>query len=82
MEKVEYCHVVNYSIPELPPANPPNDYGSYKGSAANHHYIFENVVNTLNGSSTITTNGLEGMKVVEIIERIYRQRNLDETLKQ
>jgi predicted dehydrogenase len=76
MEQVDYCHIENYSMPELPPANPPNDYGPYKGSAANHHYIFENVVETLRGSSTITTNALEGLKVVDIIERIYQQRDL------
>ncbi|MEM7035809.1 MAG: Gfo/Idh/MocA family oxidoreductase [Bacteroidota bacterium] len=80
MEKVEYCHVENYEMPELPPANPPNDYGPYKGSAANHHYIFENVVETLTGKGSITTNALEGLKVVEIIERIYEQRDLNAIL--
>jgi hypothetical protein len=58
-------------MPTLPPSNPPNDYGTYKGSAANHHYIIENVVEVLNDKTTITTNALEGMKVVDIIERIY-----------
>lgn len=76
MEQVEYCHIDNYEMPVLPPANPPNDYGPYKGSAANHHYIFENVVDTLKGKSTITTNALEGLKIVDIIERIYQQRDL------
>jgi predicted dehydrogenase len=71
MEKVEYCHIENYEMPILPPSNPPNDYGTYKGSAANHHYIIENVVEVLNDKTTITTNALEGMKVVDIIERIY-----------
>ncbi|MBX3242548.1 MAG: Gfo/Idh/MocA family oxidoreductase [Chitinophagaceae bacterium] len=71
MNDVEYCHIKDYTMPELPPANPPNDYGPYKGSAANHHYIFENVVDVLKGRSPITTNALEGLKVVEIIERIY-----------
>lgn len=71
MDKVEYCHIENYTMPELAPVNPPNDYGHYKGSAANHHYVIQNVVDTLHGKSTITTNALEGMKVVEIIERIY-----------
>ncbi|HPS27320.1 MAG TPA: gfo/Idh/MocA family oxidoreductase, partial [Bacteroidales bacterium] len=59
----------------LDPVNPANDYGTYKGSAANHHYVIENVVNTLKGRTTITTNALEGMKVVDIIERIYEVRN-------
>jgi predicted dehydrogenase len=75
MNEIEYCHIEGYKRPELPPTNPPNDYGPFKGSAANHHYVIENVINTLNGTDTITANALEGMKVVEIIERIYEERN-------
>ncbi len=71
MNEVEYCHVKDYSMPILAPTNPGNDYGAYKGSAQNHNYIIENVVNVLKGNDSITTNALEGMKVVEIIERIY-----------
>ena len=74
MNEVEYCHIKNYSMPQLPPVNPANDYGTYKGSAANHHYIIENVVDTLKGRTTATTNALEGLKVVDIIERIYALR--------
>lgn len=74
MNEVEYCHIENYTMPELAPVNPANDYGNYKGSAANHHYIIENVVNTLKGRTTVTTNALEGLKVVDIIERIYSLR--------
>ncbi len=72
MNEVEYCHIADYTMPQLPPSNPANDYGHYKGSASNHHYIVENVVDTLKGRTTITTNALEGLKVVEIIERIYQ----------
>jgi UDP-N-acetyl-2-amino-2-deoxyglucuronate dehydrogenase len=71
MNEVEVCRIKNYEMPQLPPSNPPNDYGPYKGSAANHHYIFENVVDVLTGRAPITTNALEGLKVVEIIEKIY-----------
>ncbi|MET6996587.1 Gfo/Idh/MocA family protein [Chitinophaga defluvii] len=74
MDKVEICNVKDYTLPELAPTNPGNDYGAYKGSAANHHFVIENVVNVLKGRSSITTNALEGLKVVEIIERIYKQR--------
>ena len=74
MNEIEYCHVKDYAKPELPATNPPNDYGPFKGSAANHHFVFENVVNTLKGNDTITANALEGMKVVDIIERIYQFR--------
>ena len=71
MDKVEYCHVKDYKMPELAPTNPGNDYGAYKGSAANHNYVIENVIDVLKGRAAITTNALEGLKVVEIIERIY-----------
>ena len=33
--------------------------------------MIENVVNTLTGKGQIMTNALEGMKVVDMIERIY-----------
>lgn len=75
MNEVEYCEIENYEIPELRPSNPPNDYGLYKGSAQNHNYVIENVVDKLQNEGTITTNVLEGMKIVEIIERIYQVRD-------
>jgi UDP-N-acetyl-2-amino-2-deoxyglucuronate dehydrogenase len=71
MNEVQYCHIQDYTMPELPPSLPPNDYGHYKGSAANHHFVIENVVSTLKGRTVATTNALEGLKVVEIIEKIY-----------
>jgi predicted dehydrogenase len=73
MNEVEYCHVKNYEMPELAPTNPGNDYGAYKGSAQNHHYVIDNVVNVLKNKTgeKITTNASEGYKVVDIIERIY-----------
>lgn len=72
MNEVEYCHIEDYEMPELAESNPPNDYGPYKGSAANHHYVYENIVEVLKDGKAITTNALEGMKVVDIIERIYQ----------
>jgi predicted dehydrogenase len=77
MDKVEYCHIQGYEMPELAPTNPANDYGHYKGSANNHHFVIQNVVDTIHGHSTITTNALEGLKVVDIIERIYALRKED-----
>ncbi|MDR3246102.1 MAG: Gfo/Idh/MocA family oxidoreductase, partial [Prevotellaceae bacterium] len=72
MNEVEYCHVKDYKMPELAPTNPGNDYGAYKGSAQNHNFVIENVVNVLNSDEAITTNILEGLKVVDIIEKIYK----------
>lgn len=75
MNEVEYCNIKDYEMPVLKEANPANDYGPYKGSAANHNYVIENVVDTLKNRSTATTNALEGLKVVDIIERIYAERD-------
>ena len=71
MERIEYCHVAGYQPPDLPAAAPPNQYPGYTGSAANHHFVIQNVVDTLRHRAYASTNALEGLKVVEIIERIY-----------
>ena len=72
MNEIEYCHIEDYEMPELEPTNPPNEYGPYKGSAANHHFVIENVVNAMLGNQSSTTNVFEGMKVVGFIEKIYK----------
>ncbi|MCQ2219128.1 MAG: Gfo/Idh/MocA family oxidoreductase [Paludibacteraceae bacterium] len=75
MNEVEYCHIKDYEMPTLAPSNPPNDYGAYKGSAQNHHYVIQNVVEKLQEKGSIMTNVLEGLKVIDIIERIYQVRD-------
>lgn len=75
MNEVEVCNIKDYEMPVLAETNPGNDYGAYKGSAANHNYVIKNVIDTLKGRTSATTNALEGLKVVEIIERIYKVRN-------
>lgn len=72
MNEVEYCHIKDYVMPELAPTNPGNDYGAYKGSAQNHNFVIDNIVDVLKNRAPITVNALEGLKVVEIIERIYQ----------
>ena len=76
MNEVEYCHIEDYYMPVLAVSNPPNDYGPYKGSAANHHFVHENIADVLVGKRSITNNALEGMKVEDIIERIYNTVSL------
>jgi hypothetical protein len=58
-------------MPTLPPSSPPNDYGQYKGSAANHHFVIEEVVNHINYNSPCITTSQDGRSVVEIIENIH-----------
>ncbi len=75
MDKVEFCHIQNYTLPELPPTRPANDYGTYKGSANNHHLVIKNVVANLLNQTPIAATAEEGLAVVNIIERIYSLRN-------
>ena len=70
---LEYAQVKNYDFGILPKGNEANNYGSYKGSMSNHHKIYENVIDVLNNKATISTNAFEGMKTVEIIEKIYNE---------
>lgn len=72
MNEIVYCHIKDYKQPVLEDTLPPNDYGKYKGSAANHQFVIQNVVDALLKDVTLTTNSLEGLKVVEIIENIYK----------
>jgi len=74
MENVEHCHIDGYDMPGLPKLSTKHNYGNYKGAAANHHFIIENVIDTLNGKTEITTSADEGLKVVDIIERIYSEK--------
>jgi predicted dehydrogenase len=71
LNELEYQDIENYRIENLPPGNPPNQYGQYQGSMSNHDKVYQNVIEVLEGSGIIATNGLEGLKTVEIIDKIY-----------
>lgn len=71
LNELEYQHIEDYSISDLPPGNPPNNYGQYVGSMSNHDKVYANVVEVLSNGGVIATNGFEGLKTVEIIDKIY-----------
>ncbi len=72
MDSVVECHIDNYEMPELAPCNAPNNYGGYKGSAANHCYVIENVVNTVNGEERPHVSPEEALRVIEFICDAYK----------
>jgi len=74
MEKVLYCNIEGYDFKPLSEANAPNQYGNYTGSAANHQQVFENVIAFLNNKPANITTAEEGLKVVELIEAVYQNR--------
>lgn len=72
MNELLHCRIQDVEPPDLPASAPPNAYtAGYQGSAANHHFVIQNVIDVLRGRQEATTNALEGMKVVNMIERIY-----------
>lgn len=71
LNELEYQNIQDYEIKDLPPGNPPNNYGQYVGSMSNHDKVYENVIDVLKNNGIIGTNGFEGLKTVEIIEKIY-----------
>lgn len=71
LNELEYQHIQDFRIDNLPPGNPPNSYGQYQGSMSNHDKVYENVIEVLTGNGIIATNGFEGLKTVEIIDKIY-----------
>jgi UDP-N-acetyl-2-amino-2-deoxyglucuronate dehydrogenase len=68
---LEYQMIDNYVIEHIEDSRPPNEYGSYQGSMSNHDKVYENVINVLVNGGSISTNALEGLKTVQIIEKIY-----------
>tara|TARA_B110000879_G_scaffold210697_1_gene301414 strand:- start:1592 stop:2599 length:1008 start_codon:yes stop_codon:yes gene_type:complete len=72
LNELEYQNIDNYTIESLPKGNPPNNYGKYQGSMSNHDKVYQNVVDVLENEGVIATNGYEGLKTVEIIDKIYQ----------
>jgi UDP-N-acetyl-2-amino-2-deoxyglucuronate dehydrogenase len=72
LNELEYQSLEGDPISNLPPGNPPNNYGQYFGSMSNHDKVYKNLVAVLGGQASIATSGLEGLKTVEIIEKIYK----------
>ncbi len=71
LNELEYQNIENFKIDNLPEGNTANNYGQYQGSMSNHGEVYANVINVLSNNAAMSANGYEGLKTVEIIERIY-----------
>lgn len=71
LNELEYQNIEGYRIENLPEGNKPNNYGSYQGSMSNHDKVYENLINVLTNNASISTSAFEGLKTVEIIDKIY-----------
>ena len=79
MNELRYCHVAGLEVPDLPTSQPANDYGGYTGSAANHHFVIDNVVNVLRHGASVDSTVAEGIAVVETIGEIYAAASVPTT---
>jgi predicted dehydrogenase len=69
---LEYQNIDNISKMDLPIGNLPNVYGEYQGSMSNHDKVLQNVINVLSNNEKIAVNGFDGLRTVELIQRIYK----------
>ena len=72
MDRVEDFNIPGCDHPALPASPPANDYGGYIGSAANHHHVYDNVLDVLLRNGEVATPIEEGLAVVRAIEHMNR----------
>lgn len=75
LNELEYQNIDNYEIKNLSKGNRANNYGNYVGSMSNHDLIYSNVIEVLENGAKISTNSYEGLKTIEIIDKIYKSAN-------
>ena len=73
LNELEYQEIEGYKIENLPEGNKANNYGNYQGSMSNHDKVYDNLIEVLQNNGAISTSSFEGLKTVEIIEKIYRE---------
>lgn len=71
LNELEYQNIDGYRIENLPEGAKANNYGTYQGSMSNHDKVYENLIDVLTNNASISTNAFEGLKTVEIIDKIY-----------
>lgn len=71
LNELEYQNIEGYTIENLPVGNTANNYGNYQGSMSNHDKVYANIVDVLSNNASISTSAFEGLKTVEIIDKIY-----------
>lgn len=72
LNELEYQNIENFKFENLPKGNTANNYGQYQGSMSNHDEVYKNVVDVLQNGGSISTNSFEGLKTVEIIDKLYQ----------
>ena len=72
LNELEYSNIKNFNLDTLPAGNIANDYGTYFGSMSNHDKEYQHIIEMIQSGKINADNAFEGMKTVEIIEKIYQ----------
>jgi len=72
LNELEYQNIDGFKIENLPEGNTANHYGNYQGSMSNHDKVYDNLIDVIQNGGSISTNSFEGLKTVEIIDKIYQ----------
>jgi predicted dehydrogenase len=76
LNELEYQEIESGKITNLETGNKANDYGTYQGSMSNHDKVYKNLVDVLDNRSEMTASCYDGLKTVQIIEKIYAAAKL------
>ena len=71
LNTLEYQQLEDGLVGELQPGNTSNDYGHYQGSMSNHDKVYGHVMDVLTKGRPNQFSGRDGLRTVEIIEKIY-----------
>ena len=71
LNELEYQCIDDFKIENLAQGQPANAYGYYQGSMSNHDKVYEHLIKAIKIPGYEFASAAEGMKTVEIIEKIY-----------
>lgn len=71
LNELEYQRIKDHEITNLQDGNRANEYGTYQGSMSNHDKVYQNLVDVINNNAPMAASSHDGLKTVEIIEKIY-----------
>ncbi len=75
MNTLEYQCIDGFELIVTDKGNTPNNYGNYVGSMSNHDHVYKNLIDVIQKGKEISTNFFEGLKTVEMIDKIYTSAN-------
>jgi predicted dehydrogenase len=71
LNELEYQSLAGEPITDLPAGRAANNYGYYQGSMSNHDKVYEHLLEAIKDPMHEFASAMDGMKTVEIIEKIY-----------